>query len=165
MKGKKKLIPLLTVVLLFTSVSLFTCKNTRPEKTYKPTWQSLSSHPVPQWYQDAIYGTTTWTVYGEGPTRKEVGSWGREKGEYRFKAGDVRFTRKGNTLYAIALTWPEKPLNIEAFGELDEAQIESLSLLGSDEKIDWSVFSSGMTIQPPEEKPCKHAFAFKVRLK
>jgi alpha-L-fucosidase len=94
---------------------------------------------------EAIYGTTYWKTFGEE---------------------DVRFTKKDdNTLYAIALTWPEEALNIEAFGELDESQIKSVSLLGSDEKIDWSVSSSGMTIQPPEEKPCEHAFAFKVKLK
>jgi alpha-L-fucosidase len=55
-------------------------------------------------------------------------------------------------------------MTIEAFGDLSESEIGSVSLLGSDESIDWSVSSNGMTIQPPSAKPCEHAFAFKVTL-
>jgi hypothetical protein len=39
----------------------------------------------------AIYGTRPWETY---------------------KDGDVRFKRKGNTLYAIALEWPEAELRL-----------------------------------------------------
>ena len=93
---------------------------------------------------EAIYGTTYWETFGEE---------------------DIRITKKGDhTLYAIALNWPEESLTISSFSDLSESQIESISLLGSDESIDWSVSSEGMTIQPPEEKPCEHAFAFKISL-
>jgi alpha-L-fucosidase len=50
---------------------------------------------------------------------RRVGEWLRVNGEAiygsrpwdKYKEGDVRFTRKGNVLYAIALEWLEEELN------------------------------------------------------
>src|SRR5215472_14560703 len=55
---------------------------------------------------EAIYRTRPWVVYGEGPT---VGSASHKMGNdaETFTAQDIRFTSKGDALYAIALGWPE----------------------------------------------------------
>ncbi|MBS3776575.1 MAG: alpha-L-fucosidase [Bacteroidales bacterium] len=103
---------------------------------------------------EAIYGTTPWSVYGEGPTKKEVGSWGREKGEYRFQPGDVRFTRKGNTLYAILLEWPGDEITLNF---LKKVNVSHISLLGSDEEIHWEKTSDDITVFLPSEPVSSYA--------
>ena len=60
-------------------------------------WMALNS--------EAIYSTRPWKIYGEGPT-KGGGSLYGGRGP-QFVAGDIRFTTKGDSLYAIALAWPE----------------------------------------------------------
>lgn len=93
---------------------------------------------------EAIYGTTYWKRFGEG---------------------DIRFTQKDDqTLYAIALTWPDEPITIRSLGDFNDSDIQSVSLLGTAEKVKWSLTSQGITIQPPSEKPCEHAFAFKIAM-
>ena len=41
-------------------------------------------------------------------------------------------------------------------------QIKAVALLGSKAKLKWSRDNSGLTIELPEQKPCDHAFAFKI---
>lgn len=54
----KKLLLLTPIFLLL----LFSCRNV--EKHYEPTWESLDSHPLPNWYQDAKFGIFIhWGVY------------------------------------------------------------------------------------------------------
>lgn len=55
---------------------------------------------------EAIYGTRPWRLYGEGPTRREGGMFSEGKAK-PFTAQDIRYTTKGQTLYAIALGGPE----------------------------------------------------------
>lgn len=92
---------------------------------------------------EAIYATRPWSVYGEGPTRKEFGSWDNQEGEYMFKAGDVRFTRKGNVLYAILLEWPDDEIIINS---LKGIKINKLSMLGSDKNIQWKQTDNGLSV-------------------
>src|ERR1039458_10167273 len=59
-------------------------------------WMALNS--------EAIYSTRPWKTYGEGPTQGAGGSlYGRLP---QFAPGDMRFTTRGDSLYAIALAWP-----------------------------------------------------------
>jgi alpha-L-fucosidase len=55
---------------------------------------------------EAIYGTRPWTIFGEGPTAVVEGPFADTK-RLAFTAQDIRFTRKGDTLFATALAWPE----------------------------------------------------------
>ena len=55
---------------------------------------------------EAIYGTRPWKIYGEGPTKVVGGSF-KDTASKPFTGEDIRFTTKGNTLYAIALAWPK----------------------------------------------------------
>ena len=54
---------------------------------------------------EAIYSTRLWKIAGEGPT-KPGGSLYSGRGP-RFTAEDIRFTTKADTLYAIAMGWPQ----------------------------------------------------------
>jgi len=71
---------------------------------------------------EAIYGTSPWTIAGEGPTNLgEVTEIGFNEADTRYTGEDIRFTVKGDTIYATILDWP---------GE--RALIKTLRALGPD---------------------------------
>jgi alpha-L-fucosidase len=115
---------------------------------------------------EAIYGTRNWRVYGEGPTSVPTTQF-REQDYQPLTAEDVRFTTKDDAIYAICLGWPENSLRIETLGEAStpDVKIASVSLLGSEEPIAWTRQADALTIEPPAEKPCEHALAFKLQMK
>ena len=108
---------------------------------------------------EAIYGTTPWSVYGEGPTENEIGSWGKQVGEYGFKVGDVRFTRKGNVLYVILLEWPGDTVTLKS---LKGVQINKLTLLGSHENVRWKQTNDGVHVSLPSDPVSSHANTLKL---
>lgn len=65
MRLKKHITSVPSVVFLLAVIVFLTdCKDTQPEKTYKPTWESNESHPLPQWYDDSKFGIFIhWGVY------------------------------------------------------------------------------------------------------
>ena len=73
--------------------------------------------------------------------------------------GEVRFTRKGNTLYAIALEWPEDDLKLTSLAGKDVVEVH---MLGLQEPVKWKQNSDGLTIQPPAKRPCRYAYTFKI---
>ncbi len=114
---------------------------------------------------EAIYGTRSWKVHAEGSTEKLISDRGGHVA-WNFAscaAEDIRFTRKGDNLYAIALGWPESgKLLIKTLGG---EQVTSVSMLGASGKLKWSRDKAGLAISLPAEKPCRHAYAFKIALK
>ena len=98
---------------------------------------------------------------------RQTGQWLRVNGEAiygsrcweNFRDGDVRFTRKGNTLYAIALEWPEDTLKLTSLAGKDVLGVE---MLGLHEPVKWSQQSDGLVIQPPARRPCRYAYTFKI---
>ncbi len=66
--------------------------------------------------------------------------------------------------HAICLGWPTSELAIRSLGR-EAGVIENVTLLGSAEKLEWQQNAEGLRIQPPAEKPCEHAFTFKITLK
>ena len=82
-----------------------------------------------------------------------------------FTGQDIRFTTKGNTLYAIALAWPGNSVTIKSLGSavgLLSKEIDDIQLLGHPGQLAWERSADGLTIQLPEQPPCQHAFVFKV---
>ena len=114
---------------------------------------------------EAIYGTRPWQIYGEGPTKVVGGSFNDTKRQ-PFTSQDIRFTKRGETLYAIALAWPEtgsitiKSLTTDS--GLFPHQVEKVELLGHEEPLQWSHNASGLTINVPSHKRGDHAFAFRI---
>jgi alpha-L-fucosidase len=110
---------------------------------------------------DAIYGTRPWKIYGEGPTKQAKAGGFSENADKPFTAQDIRFTTKGDALYAIALGVPQAKLKINSLG-LAAGKIDSITLLGSDAKLDWKQDADALTIQPATKWPCQHAVTFKI---
>ena len=115
---------------------------------------------------EAIYETRPWTVYGEGPTKVAVGHLSEGKNK-DFTSEDVRFTTKGGQLYLTVLDAPKdgmvKIKSLSKNSELYPNPIQSITLLGSNEKIQWDRTNEAMVIHFPKEKPNEYAFVFKIQ--
>ena len=116
---------------------------------------------------EAIYGTRPWRVFGEGPTEVSGGAFTDTK-RATFTSRDIRFTTKGNTVYAIALAWPDDELLIKSLRaglpHLSE-QVSEIGLVGFPQTLVWTQDAGGLRIKVPAQKPGEHAYAFKIVLK
>jgi alpha-L-fucosidase len=108
---------------------------------------------------EAIYSTRPWSVYGEGPTQQELGSWGKHDGEYAFRAGDIRYTRKGDVLYAVLLEWPGEEVILKSVRGLE---VDHVSLIGSPEIITWEQTDTGLRISLPSAPVSDYAHVLKL---
>ena len=117
---------------------------------------------------EAIYDTTFWKTFGEGPTGVSTGHVA-EKNDKRFTAQDLRFTVKGEALYVTGLKWPEtdKVLikTLAKGGEHYPQEIGSISLLGSNEEIHWTRGEGGLQVTLPKTHPSEYAYVLKVMAK
>ncbi|MEM7531711.1 MAG: alpha-L-fucosidase [Chloroflexota bacterium] len=114
---------------------------------------------------EAIYDTGYWTVFGEGPTKVAEGAFTDTK-RAGFTGEDIRFTTKGDTLYATVMAWPgDGNVTIKSLGTdlyLYNKEVSSVSLVGSDAELSWMHNGSGLHVSMPEEKPCDHAYVLKI---
>jgi alpha-L-fucosidase len=109
---------------------------------------------------EAIYGTRPWKVFGEASRKLQGGMF--NEGNLRYTAKDIRFTTKGETLYAIALGWPEdRRLAIRSLAT-SAGKIIGVALLGHSGDLPWSQTADGLMVTLPEKKPCEHAYVLKV---
>ncbi|MFN7994587.1 MAG: alpha-L-fucosidase [Bryobacteraceae bacterium] len=109
---------------------------------------------------EAIYGTRPWTTFGEGPTKVVGGSF-KDTASKPFTGEDIRFTAKGNTIYAIALAWPQSGKLVVK--SLANYPAKSVELLGSQAKLQWSKDTAGLHVQLPADKRTEYAVALRVR--
>src|SRR5690606_36384205 len=139
----------------------------RPDGTI-PEPEELILLGIGEWLAlngEAIYGTRPWKVFGEGPTQVTEGQFTDTK-RSPFTGQDIRFTTKGDTLYAIALAWPGNSITIKSLSStagLWGGDITDVQLLGHQGNLDWQRNEEGLTIQMPDQSPCQHAFVFKIK--
>jgi len=113
---------------------------------------------------EAIYGTRPWKIYGEGPTESASGSFSDQKKPFTEK--DIRFTTKGETLYAIAMGLPTASTEIKALGQKSgNGIIAAVDLVGSTEKISWSQGAQALVIKPSKNYPSGNAVTYKIVFK
>ncbi len=114
---------------------------------------------------EAIYGTRPWRVYGEGPTAVVAGSFADTKRE-AFGPRDIRFTTRGDLLYAIALGWPEGgEIVIQSLGtqlKLYGQAIGTVEMLGVPEPLAWSQGVRGLRVRLPTQRPSEHAVVLRI---
>lgn len=93
---------------------------------------------------DAIFGTRPWT-HAEGKTSDGI---------------DVRFTKKGEALYAILLEAPKGgTVNLEALSVQENSTVQ---LLGASENLKWSQEGDNLSVTLPDELPGAPAYALKI---
>ena len=120
---------------------------------------------------EAIYGTRPWKIYGEGPTtqkNQEKGRFGGVKDVRPYGSADIRFTQKGETLYAFCMSKPEGEIKIISLGKnskISGQAVKSVSLLGSKEKLTWKQEAGALVISKPVKLPEWEVLTLKVEFK
>jgi alpha-L-fucosidase len=127
---------------------------------------------------EAIYDTVPWKNFAEGHTDRleyyQVRSDGKKSRSIqpdpkKLDWTDVRFTRNGETLYAIVLGIA--PLNTVKIKTLSTScslsainKIESIELLGSG-SVKWERNVEALKITLPDKLPNDWALAFRIKVK
>ena len=124
----------------------------RPDGSLDPEVEQMLNE-LADWisiHGEAIYSTRPWLVYGEGSVRTKGGHFHED---FKYTAKDIRFTTKGNTLYAIALGWPEDgKLLVKSLASTGSGKITKVSLLGSKQKLSWTRTPQGLEVTLPAQR-------------
>jgi alpha-L-fucosidase len=125
---------------------------------------------------EAIYATRPWTVYGEGPStieKAETGQFGgaRDVRSKPYTVEDIRFTKKGDALYAIVMALPsadqsDRKVVIKSLAKgsphVGGRTVTGVSLLGAAGALTWSQDDAGLHVTLPATLPSEHAIALKI---
>jgi alpha-L-fucosidase len=116
---------------------------------------------------EAIYDTTPWKVYGEGPTKVKAG-FGHDKDTQPYTSEDFRFTQKGISLYVIGMVWPaDGRAVIHALGAAQQARglrITGIDQLGSNAKIEYRQTDDALEIKLPGQALNKYAYVLRIQM-
>jgi alpha-L-fucosidase len=116
---------------------------------------------------EGIYGTRPFTVFGEGPPDvKGTGNF-NENTARAYTAEDIRFTTKGDTLYAFFLGWPaDGKLSIKslALGSGHHPrEIGRIELLGAaGRQLMFTRDATVLVVTLPEKKPSEFVATLKI---
>lgn len=99
-------------------------------------------------------GTRPWTKFGEGKSLNN---------NPRYTAEDIRFTTKGDSLYAIVIAWPGEQGAITSLATGKSAgKVLIVEMLGVAGNAPFRQDTEGLKIKMPAEKPCDFAYAVKM---
>ena len=143
-----------------------------PEGDLEPDVMNILEE-IAQWTPvngEAIYETRPWKIYGEGPSmlKQEKGTFGGVKDVRPYESTDIRFTTKGETLYAFCMGKPSGEIKIASLGKntkLNNKSVASVKMLGSDEKLSWKQEGDALVINKPAKFPEWQVITFKVDFK
>lgn len=113
---------------------------------------------------EAVYGTSRWKIPNEGQEETLLDGTGHraEKGFARiFTSEDFWFTAKNNKVYAISLVKPSGTISIHSLGK-KAGTIKSVTILGSEKKVEWQQKEIGLEINLNGVKSNKNGFAVEV---
>lgn len=109
---------------------------------------------------EAIYETRPWKVFGEGPAQENaapLSAQGFNEGKGKpFTGQDIRFTEKGQTLYATVMGWPENgKVTIKSLTETNARpqKICRIALLGGSDNLKFEHSADGLLVTLPENRP------------
>ena len=106
-------------------------------------------------YGEAIYDTRPFVDYGEGPT-KMLSSGSFVKMHSGYTENDIRYTVKGEIVYAITLGQPNagSEVKMAIFGKVGKAaniKIKNVAMLGTKQKIKWQRTDEGLILKMPAD--------------
>ena len=115
---------------------------------------------------EAVYGTSPFRVFGEGPTEVSEGGF-TDGAEKKFTEKDIRFTHKGSNLYAIVQSYPENGVvNIKSLGNKSSVFsgfVKDVSVLGFEEKPEYQSSDDGLLIKTKSIKS-ENPVAFRIKI-
>ncbi len=127
---------------------------------------------IPEEQQDLVRGVGAWlkvcgkAIYATRPWNLSGESCKTPAGE---ESIEVRFTRSkdSKTLYATMLDWSDEPFVIASANSaaIPAESIKRVSLIGSDQKVEWSIGEQGMTIALKDEPAYGFAYPIQIELK
>jgi alpha-L-fucosidase len=122
--------------------------------------------------QECIHGTRPWKIFGEGPqmaSAAPISGQGFNEGKGKpFTAEDVRFTTKGDALYAIVMGAPTATVRIKSLGtaaNLLSAPIATVELIGGSAPVRWSQTAGSLEIEAPAALPNPTAIVFCITMR
>jgi alpha-L-fucosidase len=101
---------------------------------------------------EAIYDTHNWIKFREGGGRGQPGL-------------NIRFTVKGDALYAIILgRWPGEEAVITSLATTNApaGKIKAVTMLGSKGKLQFTQDDTGLNVKLPATPPCQYAYVMKI---
>lgn len=121
---------------------------------------------------EGVYATRPWKIYGEGPStikeNQKKGRFGGLTDAGAYQPADIRFTTKGNNIYAFCMAAPENNIRILSLGKnskYSDKGIASVSMLGSNEKLQWMQEDDALVITKPSTLPDWKVSGYKIVFK
>ena len=121
---------------------------------------------------EGLYATRPWKIYGEGPStikeNQKKGRFGGLSDNGAYKPTDIRFTTKGNNLYAFCMATPEADIRMTSLGKNAKyagKAIASVSMLGSDKKLQWKQEDDALVIMKPDKLPDWKVIGYRIVFK
>jgi len=119
---------------------------------------------------ECIFGTRPWKIFGEGPateSAKALTAQGFNEGKGKpFSGSDIRFTTKGDILYAIALGLPSDGnaviKSLSSTSAWYTGSISHIELVGSGKRLDFSRTTDALTIKLSADAAPQVAYGFKI---
>ena len=116
---------------------------------------------------EAIHATRPWKTFGDGP------SAGPAQGDAKFNeasrreltAHDVRYTTKGDALYAFVMGWPGARAVLPGLapgGPHAVGRVSRVEPLGRPVPLRFTQDERGLTVDLPAEPPSAHALALRI---
>ncbi len=120
---------------------------------------------------EGIHGTRPWKTYGEGPSvtgQQQRGQFGGARDVRPYTSEDLRFTMKGDSLYAFVMVWPEtKSAVVKSLAtnspHIAGRKVADVSLLGYGGKMQWTQDEQGLNVKLPDQPPCASAVTLKIK--
>jgi alpha-L-fucosidase len=135
-----------------------------PDGSLPPESDRLLSELTP-WMEansEAIYGTRPWKIHGEGPSETAAGAFAENAA---YTPRDIRFTTKGERLYAITLRAPQGPVAITSLAQSNPHErraVRRVRLLGHRGRIAFRQTGQALLIDLPTTLPTRHGSAFAI---
>jgi alpha-L-fucosidase len=110
---------------------------------------------------EGIFGSRPWRVAGEGPSSAQAGAF--KESAVGWSAEDFRFTRKGDTLYAYQMRWPQDGrATIRALTSGPERRVVGVRLLGHGDMA-FEQTEEALSITLPALTPVAGPHGFAIR--